>query len=134
MRFTLLSKWSDSKGKEHDRARKVILTVFFSSAGFITLDALPSDESYRQESLTSHVLPDLVKGKMPLCLKYPRFTCCFHMDSSMCDNRRKVTAEMFDAKRKHLCQAPYSSDLSLCDFWHFWNSKARDERSAISEG
>jgi hypothetical protein len=93
-----------------------MLTIFFSGTSLISLKALPDDQTYTQEYFIENILPDFVNEKMRNRRRNRAGQFFVHMANSMCDNDRKITKEISDAKLERFPHPAYSPDLSPCDF------------------
>jgi hypothetical protein len=89
--------------------------MFFTARQLILLDVLPKGSKFNQQYFIDYLFPDSKTENRNFRRRMPLATFWVHMDHSMCHNESK-----FD---KHyivrLPHAPYSPDLSPCDFWLF---------------
>jgi hypothetical protein len=96
-----------------------MLTIFFSGAKLISLQALLPGTNFTQEYFVNNVLLDIVDERTRIFKRIRRHEFFVHMDNSMCHNGRMVTEELGRLKLDRVPHLPYSPDLSPCDFWLF---------------
>jgi hypothetical protein len=96
-----------------------MVTVFFSGAKLISLQALPPGARFTQEYFVNTIVPDIVDARREIFQRVRWGDFFVHMDNSMCHNGRKVADEFDDLKLDRVPHLPYSPDLSPCDFWLF---------------
>jgi histone-lysine N-methyltransferase SETMAR len=96
-----------------------MMTIFFSSAKLISLQALPLGASFTQEYFINTIRSDIVHESGQIFRRVHRGDLFVHIDNSMYHNDRKVTDELEVLKLDRVPHPPYSPDLTLCDFWLF---------------
>jgi hypothetical protein len=93
-----------------------MLTIFFSGAKLISIQALLPGTHFTQEYFVNNVLPDIVDERTRIFKRIRRREFFVHMDNSMCHNGRMMTEELGRLKLDRVPHPPYSPDLSPCDF------------------
>jgi histone-lysine N-methyltransferase SETMAR len=107
--------------------QKVMLTIFFSGEGLISLQALPPGVKFTQDYFVNSILPDIANERGRIFNRIRRRDFFLHMDNSMCHNGRMVTEQIDTLKLDRVPHPPYSPDLSPCDFWLFGMLKHKIE-------
>jgi hypothetical protein len=96
-----------------------MVSAYFSSCGFVSVEFLPMGQKYNSQFFTETVLPCTEK-KFVECRPKLRTTAAhIHVD-----NAKRHTSKMSIERIEELCfilvpQPPYSPDLALCDFFLF---------------
>jgi hypothetical protein len=102
--------------KQNIYAKKIMVTIFFTSPRLLVLNFLPKGTKFNQDYFIDTLLPNLYseKRRIARCKRLPSLSV--HMDNSICHNGAKLTEKL---EKRHIARAPhppYSPELSLCDF------------------
>jgi histone-lysine N-methyltransferase SETMAR len=101
------------------QAKKIMITIFFTPMRLLVVDTLPYGQTFTQDYFITEVFPMLREQNMRFRHKHSRGSFFLHMDNSLCDNSKKITAEI---EHQRFARAPhplYSPNLNPCDFWLF---------------
>jgi transposase len=83
----------------------------------LVLNLLPKGTKFNQDYFIDAVLPNLYSEKRRIVSRKGLPSFSVHMDNSMRHNGAKITERL---EKRHIARAPhapYSPDLSPCDFW-----------------
>jgi histone-lysine N-methyltransferase SETMAR len=105
--------------KQNISAKKIIITIFFTSTQLLVLNFLPKGIKFNQDYFIDTVLPNLYSEKRRIARRKGLPSFSVHMDNSMCHNGANIIEKL---EKKHISRVPhppYSPDLSPCDFCLF---------------
>jgi hypothetical protein len=105
--------------KHEIQAKRIMITVFFTSTRLLILDALPHGRTFTQNYFIAEVLLMLGEENLRFRRKYSYVNFSIHMDNSRCSNCRKITAKIEYRRLAWAPHPPYSPDRSPCDLWLF---------------
>jgi hypothetical protein len=106
---------------------KVLIPGFFTLRQSITLETVPKGQKSNQEYFVHTTLPSLLNGRNRFSRQKTAIRISVLMNNSMYHNGHRVIDEFHRLKILRAPQAPYSPDISLCDFWMFGDFKGKQK-------
>jgi hypothetical protein len=109
-------------GRSDYHPRKVMMSVFWSTSGFLVVDKLPPKTTIDATYFQTRILDPLKDLLKPESSPYPIW---FHCDNCPAHHARTTVARLAEYGFRRMPHPPYSPDLAPCDFSIFGTVKRK---------